>query len=1212
MNHDVSFNEPKSLEQAQATDRICDEFEADWQSGRRPDLESYLKRVAEGPVVESLLHDLLLIEVQYRGKRNETISVAQYLERLPEHQALIQRVLATVPDTRQEDDTRTFGGADARLEQTADYLQPGDATGRTLDHTGPVSPGAAAETLFLPGGLLGDYQLLEELGRGGMGLVFQARQISAGGRLVALKLIRPDRLASVGPDQRAEFLSRFRVEALAAAKLEHDHVLPVYDVGQVDGVAYFSMRYVPGKSLDRLVKDAPLANRVAARYIRQVAEGLAAAHSQGILHRDLKPHNVLIDSATDRALLTDFGLAKISEQDQQLTATEAVFGSPPYMSPEQAWNARQATELSDVYSLGATLYHVLTSRPPFQAPSMLQVLTLIKESDAVSPVRLNPSVDRDLNAICLKCLEKDPKRRYASARALADDLQRYLDGQPIAARPLGPLRRGMRWCRRRPLQAATMLLAGLVAISAAVGWHLRTRALDTQKLADAQRARADAEQLRAQAAESARRVADYHAALQRAREENASRRIGWTFRSLDAIQEALANADTEEQREQLQAAAVAPLVAIDLRPAGEIDTEIKPGCLAFDPQGRWMAVAELKSQAWVAACRVLLKALTSEVSDLVLQAPPDLVWAVRNGRQDGCCKIAFARDGSRLAVGMRSGKVLAWNLDQPSEAPLAWQAHRQAISRLEFGASGDVLFTYVHEDAVCRWQLGSQSLKTASHTLRPTSGRGMAYAAGVDRLMVRDVHLRVLDTELLSEVQNVPPGFDIADVSADGRFVLSLAGDGALHLVSIDGELSIPCRDPRIKAAEPLAHDSPIHLGQFVNAAIVLSVDKHDHVKLWDRLSGRSVAAVTLPTSEAKPAMDAAGRRLGADNGSGITLFELRGLDRPLLSTAAHHSRPLLLAAPGAQAGTAWVMTQSPAPSNEATSQTWCKLVQLESGNVLRRVAGLNLRRDGWIEGNVGLTVRPGGDSLAFLWQEAGATVFDAASSTTRPLPETGTLRGLRFSPAGDRLWAIVDDLKVVSWSFPGLKTATSWDNSAEVLLSSAPQLRELHVGSTLVVAAVRDGSIRLFSAEDGQPIRRLAGPGGELVSVALSPDEAWLAVGTRDGNIRVMNGLEATSDSHDFVLHADTVTSLTFSPDGRWLVSAGRDGAIHAFDLGRGEPRLAFSLPAHEGPIDQLAFDDASQSHQYRVDGEAGLRLCNFSRLRAALDEVVRVDPSK
>ncbi len=332
------------------------------------------------------------------------------------------------------------------------------------DDPGPTTaPGGDRHAGTLARGKLvryfGDYEIRRELGRGGMGVVYEARQVSLN-RPVALKMIRAGLLA--GDDE----LRRFQNEAEAVALLDHPGIVPVYEVGAHDSQHYFSMKLVPGGSLVPLMpryRDDP---RAAARLAAEAAEAVAHAHARGILHRDLKPANILVDDQ-GRPHVTDFGLAKKVESDAEITQSGAILGTPAYMSPEQASGRRGAvTTASDVYGLGAVLYALLTGRAPFGGDSVMETIDAVRNRPPEPPRQLNAALPRDLETICLRCLEKDPRRRYPTAQALADDLRAWLDSRPIAARRVGPAERAWLWCRRRPAVAA---LSAAVALAVVVG-----------------------------------------------------------------------------------------------------------------------------------------------------------------------------------------------------------------------------------------------------------------------------------------------------------------------------------------------------------------------------------------------------------------------------------------------------------------------------------------------------------------------------------------------------------------------------------------------------------------------------------------------------------------------------------------------------------------------------------------------------------------------
>ena len=310
-------------------------------------------------------------------------------------------------------------------------------------------------------GDFGDYEVQEEIGRGGQGVVYRARQKSLN-RTVALKVI------GLGHWATEAHLKRFSREAEAAASLEHPCIVPIYEVGERDGSCYFSMKFVEGGQLDEVVRREPMPHRRAAELIAKVARTVHYAHEHGILHRDIKPGNILLDGKGEPHL-TDFGLARLVESESTVTRTLEVLGTPSYMAPEQAvGNNAALAAATDVYGLGAVLYQLLTRHPPFAGGTTYETIKLLLDTEPRQPRLWNPKLDRDLSTICVKCLEKDPQRRYSSALALAEDLERWLRHEPIQARHAGIITRGKKWLRRNPTSA--LLAASLVALAAAAAW----------------------------------------------------------------------------------------------------------------------------------------------------------------------------------------------------------------------------------------------------------------------------------------------------------------------------------------------------------------------------------------------------------------------------------------------------------------------------------------------------------------------------------------------------------------------------------------------------------------------------------------------------------------------------------------------------------------------------------------------------------------------
>lgn len=387
----------------------------------------------------------------------------------------VEFVLSTAKDTtRHAPDDTVAPAAPLQPQATVDLPRGSPGLNATIDSIPSLGSAARSAAASPPRPQVEGYTILSELGRGGMGVVYKARQKKLN-RIVALKMVLAG--AHAGQDQ----LARFYTEAEAVAHLQQPHIVQIYEVGEHAGLPYFSLEYVDGGSLSDRIDGQPQPVDESARMVQLLSRAIGYAHEQGIVHRDLKPANVLLTKAGDPKV-TDFGLAKRLESDASQTKSGTLMGTPNYMAPEQARGlVHEVGPLADVYALGVILYEMLTGRTPFLGSSILDTLQQVRSQEPVPPSRLQPKVPRDLETVCLKCLEKEPAKRYETAIALADDLQRYLAGEPILARPAGPVERGWRWCRRNQRVAALSAAVGLLLLSLAIGGPVAAVLVSQQK-----------------------------------------------------------------------------------------------------------------------------------------------------------------------------------------------------------------------------------------------------------------------------------------------------------------------------------------------------------------------------------------------------------------------------------------------------------------------------------------------------------------------------------------------------------------------------------------------------------------------------------------------------------------------------------------------------------------------------------------------------------
>jgi WD40 repeat protein len=658
----------------------------------------------------------------------------------------------------------------------ADEAERHRLAAQTLPAPGPGGAAAAGPALpHVPG-----YELLEELGRGGMGMVYKARQVRLK-RLVALKMLLS--AGQVAP----ETLARFRTEAEALAKLQHPNVIPIYDIGDHEGRPYFTMEYVAGPNLGQWLDHRPQDPTASAHLIEVVARAVQAVHEQGVVHRDLKPANILLAPAFGRGSgegerprpeaganwtpkITDFGLAKDLTAGRLLTRTGLAMGTPCYMAPEQArGGADRAGPGVDIYALGSVLYEMLTGRPPFEADSPAATIAQLLHDEPLPPSRLRPALPRDLVTICMKCLEKAPRKRYTSAGELAEDLRRFQAGEPIRARPVGRVERAYRWCRRRPLVTGLLALSGFL-----VAAFIVTVLIYNARL---QEALANAEGMNE---EERQQIVHLNVIIGMAHLE-----AGDTFMAVLRFSEALRLDEGDPERERAHRVRIGTALRHCPKLAGLWSQDQEIICASLGAAGGRVATvgASHAVTVWdVPAGRAVSAALPHA------EAP-------HSG--------AFSPDKRMLATVSGQGTVRLWDIDtgKSHELPLG---KNRAIPLLAFHPDGRLLLVQ-HAPAVpLLWDLAAQapvawpslSSNEVAFAVLSDNARWLLTLDGRHRAQVWDVATRKAAGPALP----VGPGVRLAAVSADGKRLALIGPDRSLTVWDVPGA-------GRLARPVPLSHD---------------------------------------------------------------------------------------------------------------------------------------------------------------------------------------------------------------------------------------------------------------------------------------------------------------------------------------------------------------------------------------------------------------------
>ena len=1070
-----------------------------------------------------------------------------------------------------------------------------DETAEIPDTAGWPPAGLAPTSAVTEFPKIDGYQIEEKIAHGGMGVVYRARQLRLN-RTVALKVIKAGSLAD------DEQIARFYTEAEAAGRLDHPAIVPIYEVGESNGQHFYSMAFVEGCSLADLLRDRLLESREAAAMLLVLAEAIEYAHSKNVIHRDLKPANVLLAHSTGGSTsshgrvalsgslrsrtdassqtdvpswypkITDFGLAKQIESDSELTSTGQVLGTPGYMPPEQVEATQTVGPPADIYALGSVLYAMLTGRPPFQAASVMETLRQVVERDPVPPTRFNPAIDRDLETICLKCLEKRPVNRYASAGALADDLRAYLSGEPISARPVSAWERAWRWCRRKPAAAlAIATLAGLLLSLVAVGM-ITARLRYVEKAREAQEARLQAakreRQLREAELASARKLADERAKLAEAqryfslvadaRAGLVEPKQGWAYEGIHKLREA-ANVRVSEvvDRPALRALSAQLLRGVDARLIREIKMPLgyRSRFICFHPAGHQMAIATEKNRFLL---RILLcNPVTGEVTRK-LGVRASARWQLKTSNMDGIYGLAYVLYGKGLAAMSRSGWVYVWDLTSDPPRRRDYRFGPDGAGIVAFHPSRPELY-YAEGNQLWRWRWetdeGRQEIGTGTFSGRivwlAIDARGKRLAAS-DRQMAA-----AFDAETGELIGRRYEGFvGPVALSPDGRLLAVAGGPTGGTIFDLDTQHQAVSLQP---PGRNMLHTEPcLSLAWSGDGRWLVSASHDRRIHIWDVATGELALDLPMPGRDEPFAVtDSAGHYLSATGNDGVWHYEL--LPDQARSIVGPFAGQVMDFDTGASGKLAVLVVRSdPQQSRILSINTATGGVDAEfrtDAHALRAAVSNRACTVAWLDKRAGLRWCMLPDDYPNLPEKQRQALF--SDPKTWQQWELTDPRAVDISDDGKKALVAWRSTRLLLGDLEKGQPLAEWNNDLRASIAGTASFLAVDQRGLLTVVSSTDSTARLM---EGTTLRWESPTPHVVTAVAIAPDRKTILWGLDQGEI-VVASLEG-KPIHRWRAHGEAVRSLDFSEDGTLLAVGSADRTVSIWRQHERQYRLVVRLP--------------------------------------------------